>query len=43
MKESIINRLSAISENERSVLSDGYGTVSGTDAAFANMPLRPRN
>ena len=43
MKESIINRLSAISENERSVLSDGYGTVSGTDAAFANMPLRRRN
>ncbi len=43
MKDSIINRLSAISENERSVLSEDYNMVSGAEAAFANMPLRRRD
>ncbi len=43
MKDSIINRLSAISENEMSVLSKDYSLASDAEAAFANMPLRQRN
>ena len=43
MKDSIIRRLSAISENEMSVLSKDHDMASGAEAVFANMPLRRRD
>ena len=43
MNESIINRLSAISENEMSVLSENYSMASDAETAFANMKLRQRD
>ncbi len=43
MKESIIKRLSAISENEMSVLSEDYSIASDAETAFANMKLRRRD
>ncbi len=43
MRNTIISRLTSISENEASVLAKDYSIASDAGAAFANMPLRRRD